>query len=248
MAKQRSSPIYHFTREHFETHLAKSKSITDLITQLGVPHNRWTRELLRDRFQELGLDYELLACMGMKSNRTRSYTNEEIFCEGSTPSRSSLKKRFRALNLVPYQCEKCGLGPEWQGEGLVLVLDHINGVSNDNRVENLRFLCPNCNSQTDTFTGKNTTKRVKTVSSRSEEVKSRNPPPIKVPKPPLIKDIGLSIEDLHRLAWEKPLSLLAKEVGLSDNGIRKRLKKVGLNWPNQGFWLKGISPKRKTPA
>ncbi len=44
---------------------------------------------------------------------------------------------------------------EWCGQPLNLVLDHINGVNSDNRVENLRFLCPNCNSQQSTFAGRN---------------------------------------------------------------------------------------------
>jgi hypothetical protein len=47
------------------------------------------------------------------------------------------------------------IGPNWNNKGLVLQLDHINGVHNDNRVENLRILCPNCHSQTDTFCAKN---------------------------------------------------------------------------------------------
>ena len=53
--------------------------------------------------------------------------------------------------LIPYRCSVCGIEPMWQSKPLTLVLDHINGVNNDNRLQNLRFLCPNCNSQTNTF-------------------------------------------------------------------------------------------------
>jgi 5-methylcytosine-specific restriction endonuclease McrA len=49
----------------------------------------------------------------------------------------------------------CGQQPMWNGKQLVLILDHINGINNDNRLENLRLLCPNCNSQTPTFAGRN---------------------------------------------------------------------------------------------
>jgi len=58
-------------------------------------------------------------------------------------------------NLLPYICEICGLGPRWNKQTLVLQLDHINGLSRDNRLENLRFLCPNCHTQTPTFTSRN---------------------------------------------------------------------------------------------
>ena len=55
---------------------------------------------------------------------------------------------------MEYKCQKCGIS-EWLGNPLTLQLDHINGVNNDHRLTNLRFLCPNCHSQTDTYAGKN---------------------------------------------------------------------------------------------
>ncbi len=75
---------------------------------------------------------------------------EELLVEHSIMSRSSLKKRLLKEGVLTNQCSECKL-KEWRGEKLVMVLDHINGVNNDNRIENLRMLCPNCNSQTPTF-------------------------------------------------------------------------------------------------
>lgn len=57
-----------------------------------------------------------------------------------------------------YKCETCGLGDAWNNKKITLQVDHINGVSYDHRPENLRFLCPNCHSQTDTFCWKNVKK------------------------------------------------------------------------------------------
>lgn len=66
-------------------------------------------------------------------------------------------------------CEDCGLGPMWNGKKIVLQLDHKNGDRTDNRRDNLRLLCPNCHSQTDTYGGKNLRGR-KTLKSKSTEL------------------------------------------------------------------------------
>lgn len=52
-------------------------------------------------------------------------------------------------------CEKCGQDENWYGEHMSLILDHINGVNDDHRLENLRIVCPNCNATLPTHCGKN---------------------------------------------------------------------------------------------
>lgn len=79
--------------------------------------------------------------------------------ENSTYKTKELKKRLVQESLLDYVCAECGLDPEWNGKKLVLALDHINGTNNDNRLSNLRFLCPNCHSQTDTFAGRNVARK-----------------------------------------------------------------------------------------
>ena len=69
-------------------------------------------------------------------------------------TRASVRKIIIQNNLIPYECGVCGID-SWLGNKLSLHLDHINGINHDNKLENLRFLCPNCHSQTHNYVGKN---------------------------------------------------------------------------------------------
>lgn len=84
---------------------------------------------------------------------------EKVFCENSTTGRGSIKKRILYFKLIEYKCSDCNITTIWNNKPIVLHLDHINGINSDNRLENLRFLCPNCHSQTDTYTGRNIQKK-----------------------------------------------------------------------------------------
>lgn len=83
------------------------------------------------------------------------WSSESLFTVDSSIARGSVRRRILRDNLLPYRCSECNSDPFWRGKSLVLVLDHINGVRNDHRLENLRFVCPNCNSQLDTHCGRN---------------------------------------------------------------------------------------------
>jgi 5-methylcytosine-specific restriction endonuclease McrA len=79
-------------------------------------------------------------------NKGKILVNEdEIFQLNST---GPIKKVF--MTKVSYSCAECNIS-EWQGNPITLELDHINGNNKDNRIENLRLLCPNCHSQTATY-------------------------------------------------------------------------------------------------
>jgi hypothetical protein len=83
------------------------------------------------------------------------YSNEEVFVVCSTYHRHHIKRRLIDQKLIEYKCCECGNEGIWMGKPLSLQLDHANGIANDNRLENLRFICANCHSQTDTYAGKN---------------------------------------------------------------------------------------------
>ena len=77
------------------------------------------------------------------------------FSQNSKANPSTIKKIIISKKLLPYKCSICDNGPIWNGKELKFQLDHINGIRTDQRIENLRLVCPNCHSQTDTFCAKN---------------------------------------------------------------------------------------------
>lgn len=80
---------------------------------------------------------------------------KQILVKNSSYSNiAHLKIRLIRENLLSYKCYECGID-SWRDRKISLQLDHINGVHDDHRIENLRLLCPNCHSQTTTFSGKN---------------------------------------------------------------------------------------------
>jgi hypothetical protein len=92
-------------------------------------------------------------------NSTIRYSEEEIFSKNSGVSCQTLKKRYflKRKNENSFSgCDMMGCGiKEWNGKPISYQLDHINGDNMDNRIENLRILCPNCHSQTSTYGGRN---------------------------------------------------------------------------------------------
>jgi 5-methylcytosine-specific restriction endonuclease McrA len=93
-----------------------------------------------------------------RPGRGRSTPIENFLKEDTIFRNAIIKIRILKEGLLKYTCVLCGLGSTWNGKDLSLQLDHINGISTDNRLSNLRFLCPNCHAQTDTFRGKNSLK------------------------------------------------------------------------------------------
>ncbi len=79
----------------------------------------------------------------------------EVLVRGSTYRRHTLKARLYAEGLKERACELCGQGEQWRGRPMSLILDHINGVADDNRLENLQIVCPNCAATLETHCGRN---------------------------------------------------------------------------------------------
>jgi hypothetical protein len=168
---------------------------------------------------------------GPKKQPIRRYPCN-LFTAQSTANTYTVKIRLIKDKIIPYCCTFCNNTGMWQNKTLVLRLDHINGIRNDHTLNNLRFVCPNCDSQLPTFTGRNTKGKTKySKFCNCGKTKTLNAPKCvscarqlsrKIIWPPAIK----IYEEIQK---GKPFTKLAKELKVSDNAIRKYLSKNNLS-------------------
>lgn len=149
--------IYELTDEQFVSLIKGSGNISEVLFKLGytIKGNSWAFSLVRRRMEDLKLDSTMFkGKSALKTPVEQQVDPARLFKENSKHNRCVARRYILKHNLIPYQCAICG-AVEWQGKTLSLELDHINGINNDNRLENLRFLCPNCHSQTTTYGSRN---------------------------------------------------------------------------------------------
>lgn len=135
-----------FTKEQLEEIVNGSFSMKDVIDKIGYStHSGSNNITVRKRLQHYGIDTSHFVFQ-----KGIQRCPENIFIENSTASQKVLRNWYKKGNYTPYKCSICGQEPFWNNKPLTLILDHINGSNHDDRLENLRWVCPNCNQQLDT--------------------------------------------------------------------------------------------------
>jgi 5-methylcytosine-specific restriction endonuclease McrA len=144
------------SKEDLERIVENSNTFAEVMRKLGYSGNRGNSvNGVKKYLTELNIDLSRFSKKNINRYSHPSYTLDEIMVKNSSYTNFfRLKKRIINENLIEYKCSICGI-ENWNNKPIVLQLDHINGNNRDNRIENLRFLCPNCHSQTETFCGKN---------------------------------------------------------------------------------------------
>lgn len=152
----RKHQVWSIEKISLQEAINSSSSHKEICEKLNYPHNKSSMKMIYYRAKKEDISFQLFRDNAKKTQRVfkLEYNLSNVLVKDSTYLSSvNLKKKLYKAGVFKNECGECGIS-EWNGKKLVCHLDHINGISNDNRVENLRILCPNCHSQTDTYAGK----------------------------------------------------------------------------------------------
>ena len=142
-------------------YVAASTSFSEVVRKLGRNPHGGSLAYIRSVIVKYNLDTSHFTGTGWQTGKTSRFRKpaSKILVRRSKHSirlKGAILRRALLEIGRPYKCEKCDNDGEWQGEVLLLPVDHLNGDWTDNTPENLRFLCPNCHSQTENFGAKAT--------------------------------------------------------------------------------------------
>lgn len=141
--------VWQLSSEQFMQYVQKSTNWNDLCENIyGI--RRGNTRSLRRRVSEEKICTEHFSEKKKKKNKHVIDVKNKLV-SGRFWNTARLKIQLIREKLLEEKCSLCNQEPFWMNQKLVLQLDHINGICDDNRIENLRILCPNCHSQTSTF-------------------------------------------------------------------------------------------------
>lgn len=235
-----------FTKEELAEKVKEANSIRDLVLKLGYKTDGGdSYKTVKNRIEQYGFDISHFYTQE-RINRTP----ENIFVENSTANQSVLRRWYEKGHYTEYKCAICGMPPEWNGRPLTLTLDHINGKHRDDRLENLRWICPNCDRQLPTYSKgaektnmnvRNKIQHMTAIEAMIEETKPTNT--CQKCEKPISKNAVLcsdcyhtstrvverpSREELKLLIRTQSFEALGRQFGVDGNAIRKWCNAYGL--------------------
>lgn len=231
--------------EMVKKYLPLSNSLNNLCDNLGLKGVGGYYRKIKRVIEDNNLSTEHFGSIKLKKNRNTAMNDNEFFSENVERKGSSIIKRLIKGNYKVYKCEKCGID-EWNGCKITLQAHHLNGNHYDNRLENLQILCPNCHSQTDTYARHNVkVNKINTIKNNIELTNFIEKKYCKVCGKEITgsgekycsqecSKIGSRkfevsekqlIDDFREL---KSFTAVGKKYGVSDNGIKKRCKALGI--------------------
>lgn len=242
----KTSIIWKISKDALQKIFNESNSYTEILKKLGFKSFSANRKTLEKRLQNEVFDLTLFN----KNQETHRKNNidllrkksifgkDDYLIENCQHSRGTVKRFILKNDLLPYKCNSCGNIGVWLDKKISLQLEHKNGINNDNRIENLCFLCPNCHSQTDTWGGKYN--KIKYYcKSCSNPIKGYGDICYKC-NGQQNRKFEITKNELEKLINENPMIEVGKMLGVSDNSIRMRCKVLGINIPKfqSGHWIK----------
>lgn len=234
-----------YTLEEFKLAVEQSYSVAQVLTKLGLAPKGGNYGVFHRYKKQHNIDTSHFTGQGHLKGKTHNYTTkplEEILVEESDYNSHKLRLRLIGEGIKEHKCECCRLS-EWMGQPISLELDHIDGDNKNNKLDNLRVLCPNCHAQTPTYRGKNK----KRNNSQTQKNRKKR---IRIKKKYYCSSCGIqlsgkyktglclschrknsrkverpSIEILLKEVGESSYCAVARKYGVSDNCIRNWIKK-----------------------
>lgn len=211
-----------YTKEELENFIKLSTSLIEFALKMGYTScSGDTAKAIKKRILQHSLSIEHWA-----RQPTVKRNEENIFIEHSTANQATLRRHYLKGNYTSYECSICHQEPIWQEKELSLTLDHINGENKDDRLENLRWVCPNCDRQLNTFGSKNKKIFNKTEVQKNycidcgQEIWRTATRCVKCNSLFSIK-VHITREELKDKIRILPFTEIGKEYNVSDNAIRK---------------------------
>jgi hypothetical protein len=222
-----------FTEEDLRAAVTVSLSFAETLRNLDYCHTGGNPRTIKKYIAIWGIDTSHFDpdFARTKALQTSPRPLSEVLVEGSAYSRATLKARLYREGYKARRCEMCGQGERWRGRKRALILDHVNGVRDDNRLENLRIVCPNCAATLDTHCGRQNRKPVTPRNCRLCGAAFR---PKYAKHRYCSRECGQRVAGRKRRTVDRPpyeqlmaeieatsYSAVGRKYGVSDNAIRK---------------------------
>jgi hypothetical protein len=225
--------------------VASSLCYSEALQKLGLRPAGGNHRVFRKYVDEIWriptdhFDPQRVRIAKLKANRPqRPIPLELVRVSGSSYSRTKLKQRLYESGLKTRNCELCDQGEDWRGGRMSLILDHVNGVPDDNRIENLRIVCPNCAATIETHCGRKNrlppqacamcgnsfTPRYRRQRYCSVACGMRHPKGRHAPRPERRKVERPSYEQLMADVGSMSFVAIGRNYGVSDNAVRKWIR------------------------
>lgn len=225
-----------YNQEFLVPIVLNSFSVSEVLRKLGLKPTGSNHRHITEAINSFGISKDHFLLGGDVTGRLLKRPWQEILVFGKKIASIRLRRAMLESG-IPELCSECNLKTVWRDRRLTLQIDHIDGDVLNNSKDNLRFLCPNCHSQTDTYCRRKSTAKVRCLgceklikrckTGKCHECYSKYRP---------LKVVIPDREDLLDMVWKKPCSALAKEFGVSDKTIEAWCKKRGIPKPGRGYW------------
>jgi len=219
-------------KEKLEEAVKKSINYREIIEAMGGNPGPSTYNTLHRNIAKYNISTgHLTGCARGPSNVLTKEQFEKKLIENSTPYFNSIRKSLLTYNYFAYECNICKV-IDWVGKPLKLEFDHINGLRTDNRLINLRLLCPNCHSQTETYCGRNAKyeerAKIKCIDCDKIITEGLRCKPChgvtKINKKTKIN--WPTVDELNEMLKTSSYLSVGRKLGVSDNSIRKHIKQM----------------------